>query len=60
LDSFEVSLAPDEPARLLEWTKIDAQLEWSLQAFTPEKGFVAAVAAPGTDWTLRCREWQPS
>jgi 4'-phosphopantetheinyl transferase len=57
LDSFEVSLAPDEPARLLAWTEIDPQSEWSLQAFTPEVGFTAAVAAPGTDWKVRCREW---
>ncbi len=55
LDSFEVSLAPDEPARLLAWTATDPG--WSLQAFTPEAGFVAAVAAPGTDWSVRCREW---
>jgi 4'-phosphopantetheinyl transferase len=60
LDSFEVSLAPDEPARLLAWTEIDQQPEWSLQAFTPEAGFVAAVAAPGSDWSLRCEQWSQS
>jgi 4'-phosphopantetheinyl transferase len=59
LDSFEVSLAPDEPARLLAWTDTDAPFEWSLQAFTPEQGFAAAIAASGTDWKLRCQQWQP-
>jgi|SRR5690349_17088214 len=48
LDSFEVSLAPDEPAALLSGCG-----EWSVKSFEPAPGFQAAVVAQGTAWQLR-------
>src|SRR5271168_2794995 len=43
LDSFDVSLAPGEPARLLRGT--DAR--WSLHSFTPAPSYVGALAIDG-------------
>lgn len=57
LDSFTVSLAyPTQPA----WSEIieDGQpARWALQAFVPAVGHVAAVAAQGQTWRMRCRRW---
>ena len=47
LDAFDVSVAPDEPARLLRGCE-----GWSVQAFEPAPGFTAAVVAEGQGWTL--------
>lgn len=47
LDAFDVSLAPDEPARLLRGCD-----GWSVQSFEPAPGFAAAVVAEAGDWTL--------
>ena len=47
LDSFDVSLAPDEPAALLRGCD-----GWSVRAFEPAPGYHAAVVAEGTDWQL--------
>jgi 4'-phosphopantetheinyl transferase len=51
LDSFEVSLAPDEPAAL----RIGCD-GWSVQSFEPLAGFQAAVVAQGSGWQLRHRQ----
>jgi 4'-phosphopantetheinyl transferase len=51
LDSFEVSLAPDEPAALLSGCA-----GWSVQSFEPRPGFQAAVVAQGSGWQLRHRQ----
>ena len=48
LDSFEVSLAPGEPAALLSGCG-----DWSVKSFEPVPGFHAAVVAQGTGWQLR-------
>jgi 4'-phosphopantetheinyl transferase len=48
LHSFEVSLAPDEPAALLKGCA-----GWSVQSFEPLAGFQAAVVAQASDWQLR-------
>jgi 4'-phosphopantetheinyl transferase len=57
LDQFDVSLAPGEPARLLD-VRGDPQeaSRWSLQALKPVSGYVAALAVEGSDWHLKC--WQ--
>jgi len=56
LDRFEVTLAPDVPARLVA---IDgdaaAAAAWSLFSLDPEPGYVAAVAAPRAPLELRYR-----
>jgi len=44
LDLFDVSLAPDEPARILRVeNKSGDECAWRLEAFSPAPGFVAAV-----------------
>ncbi|MGH7773245.1 MAG: 4'-phosphopantetheinyl transferase family protein [Candidatus Binatia bacterium] len=55
LDQFAVSLAPGEPAALLD-TKDDPQeaSRWSLRELVPGPGYVAALAAEGYNWQLRC------
>ena len=47
LDSFDVSLAPDEPARLLRLGAIRGNAGWSMYGFCPAPGFIAAIAARG-------------
>jgi 4'-phosphopantetheinyl transferase len=47
LDSFDVSLAPDEPALLLRGCE-----GWSVQSLEPALGFTAAVVAQGANWAL--------
>ena len=60
LESFDVSLAPREPARLLRvaWDPDEAS-RWSLISLTPLPGFVAALAVQGQDWRVACwdHEW---
>ena len=48
LDSFEVSLAPGEPAALLSGCG-----DWSVKSFEPAPGFQAAVVAQGATWQLK-------
>jgi len=44
LGRFDVSLAPDEPARILRVESTPGDLcGWSLQSFSPVPGFVAAI-----------------
>jgi 4'-phosphopantetheinyl transferase len=50
LRSFDVSLAPDEPAALLSGCD-----GWSVQSFEPAPRYQAAIAAEGTDWRLNLR-----
>lgn len=45
LNSFDVSLAPDEPARLLRIGTIRGNAGWLMHGFCPAPGFIAAVAA---------------
>jgi 4'-phosphopantetheinyl transferase len=45
LDDFDVSLAPDEPARILRIDdRPDSASGWCLDSFSPSPGYVAAVA----------------
>jgi len=54
LHLFDVTLAIDEPARLLA-TRVDSQdaSKWSLHNLDVGQGHKAAVIAEGTDWQLR-------
>ncbi len=55
LDSFEVSLAPDAPARLLRaaWCEQEPA-QWRLADVSdPAAGYIAAVAQRATGWRIR-------
>lgn len=55
LKQFDVSLEPDEPARLLN-NRIypDDVSHWSLQEINPSRGYAAAMAVEGHDWRVTC------
>jgi 4'-phosphopantetheinyl transferase len=58
LDSFDVSLAPGEPAALLSVRDGTGEiLHWALQELNLTSGYVAAVAVEGVGWQLRCWQW---
>jgi 4'-phosphopantetheinyl transferase len=58
LDSFEVSLKPSEPARLLatNWAP-DAISKWSLYPMSPAENFVGCVAIEGLVDQVRFWNW---
>jgi len=58
LDQFDVSLAPGEPAILLN-TRGDSQEanRWSLRELSPGPGYAAALAVKGHGWRLACWQW---
>ena len=58
LNQFDVSLAPGEPAALLnvEGNPEEAS-KWSLIQLFPSSDMVAAVAVAGDCWKLDCWEW---
>lgn len=58
LDAFAVSLAPGEPARLVE-VRGDPQAaaRWSLRDLPPIPGYAAALAVEGHGWKLACWRW---
>ncbi len=60
LDSFDVSLRPAEPARLLA-VRGDPQAlhRWQLVAFTPQPGYIAALVAAGQGWKIQGWRWSP-
>lgn len=55
LDGFDVSLAPDEPAALLD-SRIDSLdvYRWSIRQVPPLPGYACAVAGEGLNWELKC------
>lgn len=58
LKSFDVSLAPGEPARLLRIRGSEAAAAaWSMFSFEPKEGWVTAVALPGKNWQLSFWQW---
>ena len=58
LDSFDVSLAPGEPAALLA-VRDDrpGAARWSLRELTAGPGYAAALAVEGGGWRMRCWRW---
>ena len=58
LNKVEVSLLPDEPARLLSlFDDAQAAADWTLQELNPAHGFKAALALCARDLELRCWSW---
>jgi 4'-phosphopantetheinyl transferase len=58
LDQFDVSLHPEEPAKLLATQHDpDEVRRWSLQALLPGEGYVGALAVEGHSYRLWCGEW---
>ena len=55
LPQIEVSLAPGEPAELLD-TPFESG-RWFLQSLTPMPGFVGALATHSADSTVNCWTW---
>lgn len=61
LDQFDVSFLPNEEARLLETRQDPQEAErWRLLPVSAPSGYVATVAAQGSDWKLSCRDWSPA
>lgn len=59
LDRFEVSLAPGQPPALLRVVDApDEAARWSLHAFAPAAGYVAALVVEGRGWRLSAYDWQ--
>lgn len=59
LDSFDVALDPQAPARLLATRdEPGAAQQWTLCALAPGAGLVAALGVEGSDWRLACWQWQ--
>ena len=55
LDRFDVSLAPGEPARLLDVAGRPGEAaRWSMRELEPGPGFFGTVMAEGEGWRLRC------
>jgi 4'-phosphopantetheinyl transferase len=58
LDGFDVTLAPDGPARLLRIAgKAGEATRWSLQDVRSNSGFAAALAVRGRVGNVTCRRW---
>lgn len=58
LGHFDVSLLPDEPARLLRVQgEAAATSQWSLQDLPTPTGYAAALAVEGQEWELLCWSW---
>ncbi len=58
LDRFAVSLAPEEPAALLNIVGDPHETSrWSLRELDLAPGYVAALAVEGHDWRLKCWQW---
>jgi len=58
LDSFDVSLAPGEPARLLGIEgRANAASAWTMLDLRPAAGFAAALAIEGKIGTFSLRRW---
>ena len=59
LDSFDVALAPGEPARLLRVRGAPGATErWALRSLRVAPGYVAAVAAVGAHVAIRWQPWE--
>lgn len=60
LDSFDVTLTPGEPARLLATrAQPTAASEWSLFDLQPGPGYAGALAVYGSGWRVVCLTYPP-
>ena len=60
LDQFDVSFLPHEEPKILETRNDPAEARrWQLLALEPCPDHVAALAAAGGNWTLKCWEGPP-
>lgn len=60
LDSFDVALAPDQPAALLATRDDPGEVDrWSLHDLTPAPDYAAALAVEGACRRVRCLRWNP-
>ena len=58
LDSFDVSLCPGEPVKLLASREVPQETAcWSLQELLPASGYAAALAVEGSGWDVSCWQW---
>jgi 4'-phosphopantetheinyl transferase len=58
LNLFDVSLAPEEPAAILNIREEDQDISrWSLYALSPGSGFKAALAVEGHPDLIKCWQW---
>lgn len=61
LDQFAVTLAPSQPAKLLEAENdLEAVYRWSLVNLIPAPGYAAALAVDGPNYNLSCWQWDAS
>jgi 4'-phosphopantetheinyl transferase len=58
LDSFDVSLAPDEPAALLRAAVTAEQGAWQLRHLELGEEYIGALAAAGAGWRFELRRWR--
>jgi 4'-phosphopantetheinyl transferase len=59
LRSFSVAVPADsQPARLKLDDQAGSPQRWTFMPLDPHPDYLAALAAPGTDWTLHCFDWQ--
>jgi 4'-phosphopantetheinyl transferase len=60
LETFVVTLAPDEPARLIDIDgHPEALVRWTLHDLRPPLGYAGALVAEGPVRTVRARGWRP-
>jgi 4'-phosphopantetheinyl transferase len=58
LDSFDVSLSPDEPAQLFSADQSRWRIETFVPSIVPEHRYAGAIVAEGKDWAARYFEWK--
>lgn len=59
LDIFDVSLLPGDEAALLHSREDPGEVQrWLMRRLLPGDGYAGALAVEGTDWELRCWQWQ--
>jgi 4'-phosphopantetheinyl transferase len=61
LDTFDVTLAPEEPARLLV-TRVPGlpASRWAMQSLDAGRSYKAALVVEGHKWGLKCWRWPDS
>lgn len=57
LDAFDVSLMADDPRLLHVADHPEEVARWSMRELRPEPGYLAAIIAEGSDWSLSCWHW---